>query len=64
MKLFIPHPFKNQDNYLHFSLGPLCHLMPWYRKFKDEDIYEEHNLNVFHNYAGWLWFVINWYSAK
>ena len=63
MKIYIPHPFKTKDNLFHFSIGARCIFTPWYRKFQDEDIYEVYDLDVYHNYAGWLWFVVNWYTA-
>lgn len=61
MRIYIPHPFKNHDNYFNVMVfSCIFYSKPWYNKMPDEDWQEEIDLNCF----GWLWFVITWYSIK
>ena len=39
-------------------------LIPWYSKFKDEDMKLAYDVDIYDNYAGWLWFTITWNSTK
>ena len=64
MKIYIPHLFKNHDNFINIQLSVIFMLKPWYRKYKDEDIFIEHDYEIYDNYAGWLWFNCHWYSTK
>tara|TARA_A100000171_G_C2094284_1_gene126175 strand:- start:368 stop:562 length:195 start_codon:yes stop_codon:yes gene_type:complete len=64
MKIYIPHPFKNHDNYFHFNIGSICMFIPWKRKHLDADILILYDDKVYSNYAGWLWFTVNWYSTN
>jgi hypothetical protein len=38
--------------------------VPWKRKHLDADIKILYGNEVYDNYAGWLWFTVNWYSVK
>tara|TARA_X000001382_G_C3030284_1_gene134534 strand:- start:158 stop:352 length:195 start_codon:yes stop_codon:yes gene_type:complete len=64
MKIYIPHPFKEHDNFFHLNIGSICMFVPWKRKHLDADIKILYDDEVYDNYAGWLWFTVNWYSTK
>ena len=59
MKIKIPHPFHNHDKYFHVKLNKF-YLKPWRSQIVDETFNE---ITVYDNYAGWLWFAVNWYSS-
>lgn len=60
MRIYIPHPFKNHDNYFNVNVSSIFMFIPWYRKVPDEDWDDE----LYDNYFGWLWFTVRWYSTK
>lgn len=64
MRIYIPHPFYHHDNYFCIDAKNTFMLIPWYSKFKDEDMKLAYDVDIYDNYAGWLWFTITWYSSK
>lgn len=64
MKIKIPHPFSNHDNYFTFTLNVQFYWVPWYRKSRDEDIWMEGKDVVIYNYLGWTWLAVSWMSIK
>ena len=64
MKIKILHPFSSHDKYFKFTLNAEFYWLPWYRKYRDEDIWTESKDAVYYNYFGWTWFAMSWMSVK
>jgi hypothetical protein len=65
MTIKLPHLFKKHDTTFNINVSKQAFMItPWYRRFLCEDIRIEYGDEVYDNYAGWLWFVVNWYSTK
>lgn len=64
MRIYIPHPFKNHDNWFNVNTSPTFVFKPWFSKYLDEDIRTNYGDEVYNNYAGWLWLQMSWYSVK
>ena len=64
MRIRVPHPFTNHDQYFNVEINGKFYFLPWYNKLENTDVYSGEWIQFYDNTAGWLWFVASWYSKK